>query len=211
MATSSSDTGRLSPPALAARSAQTLNSRREPAKPPLQGHCRLVMDATGVGAPVVDLLRQAELRPVAVIITGGDKVTSGKGSLYVPKRDLVDAPLGDVPDHRGLDEAGLHAVLVQVLLDQGEMVRVPGQGVLLVQGEEAVLEGPLDGRFPGTDEDPVCLLVPQACLPDGEGQVPEVARRRSSSSRVMMPSAMEWATLCSHPSSRPWLTVVPFP
>ena len=124
MATYSSDTGRLSPPALAARSAQTLNSRREPAKPPLQGHCRLVMDATGVGAPVVDLLRQAELRPVAVSITGGDKVTSGKGSLYVPKRDLVDAPQvmfqsGRLKVAEGLAEAEL---LVQELLNAVEVV-----------------------------------------------------------------------------------------
>ena len=55
---------------------------------------------------------------------------------------LWDDALDDVPEHRGLHEAGLDAVLVQGLLGQGEIVRVPGQGVLLVQGEEAVLEGP---------------------------------------------------------------------
>ena len=65
-----------------------------------------------------------------------------------------DAP-GDVPEHRGLNEAGLDAVLVQVLLSQGEIVRLPGQGVLLVQGEKPVLQGSLDGRFPGPDEEPV--------------------------------------------------------
>ena len=68
---------------------------------------------------------------------------------------LWDDALGDVPEHRGLDQSGLDAVLVQGLLGQREMVRVPGQGVLLVQGEKTVLEGPLDGRFPGTDEEPV--------------------------------------------------------
>jgi hypothetical protein len=52
----------------------------------------LVVDATGVGAPVVDLFRRgginASLRPVQ--ITGGDSVTEGEGGLKrVPKRDLV--------------------------------------------------------------------------------------------------------------------------
>ena len=88
---------------------------------------------------------------------------------------LWDDALGDVPEHRGLDEAGLDAVPVQGLLGQGEMVRVPGQGVLLVQGEEAVLEGPLDGRFPSPDEEPVGFTLPQVRLPDAEGQVLEVS------------------------------------
>ncbi len=49
----------------------------------------LVVDKTGVGAPVVDMLRAAQLRPAAVTITGGDTV-SREGSEYrVPKRDLV--------------------------------------------------------------------------------------------------------------------------
>jgi hypothetical protein len=41
------------------------------------GQCTLVVDATGVGAPVVDLLREAGLRRpvVAVTITGSDGVT----------------------------------------------------------------------------------------------------------------------------------------
>ena len=86
-----------------------------------------------------------------------------------------DDALGDVPEHRGLDEAGLDAVLVQGLLGQGEMVRVPGQGVLLVQGEEAVLEGLQGGRFPSPDEEPVGFTLAQVCLPDGEGQVLEVS------------------------------------
>ncbi len=55
--------------------------------PPL----RLVVDATGVGRPVVDLLRRERLpgRLVAVTITGGDAVTSEGGYYRVPKRDLV--------------------------------------------------------------------------------------------------------------------------
>ena len=62
---------------------------------------------------------------------------------------LWDDALGDVPDHRGLHEVGLDAVPVQGLLGQGEVTCVPGQGVLLVQGEEAVLQGPKGGTLPG--------------------------------------------------------------
>lgn len=49
----------------------------------------LVADQTGVGRPVVDMLRAAELSPVAVTITGGDAVTRDGGDYRVPKRDLV--------------------------------------------------------------------------------------------------------------------------
>ena len=48
-----------------------------------------MVDATGVGSPVVDLLRQAGLKPVVVSISGGDRVTFGNGVLHVPKRDLA--------------------------------------------------------------------------------------------------------------------------
>jgi phage FluMu gp28-like protein len=50
----------------------------------------LVVDATGVGAPVVDLFRSVRLHPVAVTITGGDTVSHDKDNNYrVPKRNLV--------------------------------------------------------------------------------------------------------------------------
>ncbi len=49
---------------------------------------RLVVDATGVGRPVVDMLRVAGLEPIAITITGGDAVTFD-GGYRVPKRDLV--------------------------------------------------------------------------------------------------------------------------
>jgi hypothetical protein len=55
----------------------------------LLNRTRLIVDATGVGRPVVDMFRQARLQPVAVTITGGNEVTTGNGGLYVPKRDLV--------------------------------------------------------------------------------------------------------------------------
>ncbi len=60
--------------------------------PVLKGRTSLVVDATGVGRPVVDLLKGANLHPIAVTITGGDMVTSNiMGGYSVPKRDLVSA------------------------------------------------------------------------------------------------------------------------
>jgi hypothetical protein len=49
----------------------------------------LVVDATGVGAPVVDMFRQAGLKPIAIYIHGGDRVTHEGNTYRVPKRDLV--------------------------------------------------------------------------------------------------------------------------
>jgi hypothetical protein len=51
----------------------------------------LAVDATGVGRPVVDLLRANGLRPVAVTITGGDSATHDGMDWRIPKRDLVGA------------------------------------------------------------------------------------------------------------------------
>jgi hypothetical protein len=57
----------------------------------LAGRCHLVVDATGVGRPVVDLLREARpgCRILPVTITSGD-AESVEGAYYrTPKRDLV--------------------------------------------------------------------------------------------------------------------------
>ena len=68
--------------------------------------CVLVVDATGVGRPVVDLFRMAGLGPVAVTITGGSEAHIGNTHIWasssdkaapqraalewsVPKKDLV--------------------------------------------------------------------------------------------------------------------------
>lgn len=59
-------------------------------KEELKGKTTLVADATGVGPPVIDLLRQAGLNPMAVTITGGDTVTKEDWRTWrVPKRDLA--------------------------------------------------------------------------------------------------------------------------
>jgi hypothetical protein len=69
----------------------------------LLGQCALAVDGTGVGAPVVDMLRAARLdcEISAVTITGGDREHRAGQISYVPKRDLI---------------AG-----VQVLLERGEL------------------------------------------------------------------------------------------
>jgi hypothetical protein len=65
----------------------------------LRGDCALAVNATGVGAPVVDMLRAARLGCdlAAVTITGGERASRAS----VPKRDLM---------------AGL-----QVLLENGQL------------------------------------------------------------------------------------------
>ncbi|MRR31318.1 hypothetical protein EG834_13580 [bacterium] len=57
--------------------------------PSLEGKAVLVADATGVGVAVIDLFRQAGLKPVAVSIHGGDRTTHEGDSWRTPKRDLV--------------------------------------------------------------------------------------------------------------------------
>jgi hypothetical protein len=59
--------------------------------PQLAGRCSLIADATGVGGPVVDLLRSARLGcPIKpVTITSGEKPHSDGERWHVPKRDLL--------------------------------------------------------------------------------------------------------------------------
>ncbi len=62
------------------------------AGPPFQGGATLVVDQTGVGRAVVDMLRQQAVtaRLVPVTITGGQAVTQEPdGSYHVPKKELV--------------------------------------------------------------------------------------------------------------------------
>jgi hypothetical protein len=59
----------------------------------------LLVDKTGVGVAVTDLLEERGLKFTAVIIHGGEKVTRSKGTHNVPKLDLVAAL--EVPFHTG--------------------------------------------------------------------------------------------------------------
>ncbi len=53
--------------------------------------CQLVVDGTGVGRPVVDMLRRAETgcRMLPVLVTGGERERWEAGYWRVPKRDLM--------------------------------------------------------------------------------------------------------------------------
>ena len=58
-------------------------------RPELRGS-RLVIDATGVGRPVLDMFRAARLKPVGVTITGGSQPVEVDSMWFnTPKRDLV--------------------------------------------------------------------------------------------------------------------------
>lgn len=61
-------------------------------EPKLAGRCVVVVDGTGVGAPVVDMLREPGLActMTAVMITGGARESrSGGQYVSVPRRDLI--------------------------------------------------------------------------------------------------------------------------
>ena len=77
----------------------------------LTTRCELAVDATGVGAPIVDMLRRAKLgcNLSPVTITGGDRQSQDTNGWKVPKRDLVTGPqalfeCGELEVARGLEE-----------------------------------------------------------------------------------------------------------
>jgi hypothetical protein len=100
--------------------------------PMLEGRSRLVADATGVGAPVVDLLKAAHLSCslTPVTITSGDHAHSQGEHWNVPKRDLLTNLLvlleaGELRIPRRLGEAG---ALIREL-SSVEMRHRPGGGL----------------------------------------------------------------------------------
>jgi hypothetical protein len=58
---------------------------------PLKGNCTLLVDATGVGAPVVDWIKRSDLNCVMVpiTITGGGRSVERSGGNYVTRTDLL--------------------------------------------------------------------------------------------------------------------------
>ncbi|MES1258921.1 MAG: hypothetical protein ABUS51_10840, partial [Acidobacteriota bacterium] len=96
----------------------------------LAGQCGVVVDATGVGAPVVEMLREARLgcEVAAVTITGGLKESQAGQAFSVPKRDLMAGvqvllERGELRIARGLREAG---ALVRELMDVRATLRESG-------------------------------------------------------------------------------------
>ncbi len=94
------------------------------------GRCCLTVDATGVGTPVVDMLRAARMgcEICAVKITSGERETQAGQMWHVPKRDLIAGvqvllQKGELRIARRLREAG---ALVRELLDV--QIRVKSNG-----------------------------------------------------------------------------------
>jgi hypothetical protein len=88
-------------------------------------NCAVAVDATGLGAPVVDLLREAPMHceVAPVVITGGEKANEEGRLWHVPKRDLVSGlqlliERGTLRIARKLNEAGR---LVKELVDMRTM------------------------------------------------------------------------------------------
>ncbi len=121
--------------------------------------CHLVVDATGVGAPVVDMLRTARLRcgMTAVSITGGDRAGGRGESRSVPKRDLLSGvqvalEKGELRIGRKLKEAGsLVKELIHMRGDGGQSEHDDlVMAVALACWKARVAEvGPQGGRLPG--------------------------------------------------------------
>jgi hypothetical protein len=83
------------------------------ARPPIVG-CEIIVDATGVGRPVADLLDVAGLRSTRVTITAGDAQSWTDGGWHVSKTTLIstlDARLhtGELRFAKELTEAGAMA------------------------------------------------------------------------------------------------------
>ena len=59
---------------------------------PMSNSRHLIPDATGVGSPVVDMLKRARLNATItpVVITGADQESESKGTWRVPKRNLIE-------------------------------------------------------------------------------------------------------------------------
>jgi hypothetical protein len=63
------------------------------ATPALQEKADLIVDATGVGRPVIDMMVREGLKPIPITITSGKKVSRDEddGGYHVPKRDLASS------------------------------------------------------------------------------------------------------------------------
>ena len=57
----------------------------------LRGQCNVAVDATGVGRPIVDLLRAGDLGCwiLPAVVTGGHSESQSGGYYHVPKKDLM--------------------------------------------------------------------------------------------------------------------------
>jgi len=57
----------------------------------LRNNCYHIVDATGVGMPVIDLMRQSQLSPIGIWITAGATSTNTSYGYTVPKDELISS------------------------------------------------------------------------------------------------------------------------
>jgi hypothetical protein len=127
----------------------------------LIGNCALAVDGTGVGAPVVDMLRGARLGCdiAAVTITGGERQRQSGGVWSVPKRDLL--------------------AVVQLMLERGELKIAQGLrelGPLMRELSDVRATAGVGGRVRlGADgcgeHDDLVIALALACWRAKRGQV----------------------------------------
>ena len=73
----------------------------------------LVVDGTGVGKPVIDMMRRLKLNPIGVAITGGREENAGGAFNYsVPKRNLVSSLIVTFQEGRLKLAAGIPAIRI---------------------------------------------------------------------------------------------------
>ncbi|MBI4908340.1 MAG: hypothetical protein HY820_32235 [Acidobacteria bacterium] len=111
----------------------------------IAGKCQLTVDATGVGAPVVEMIRRRRLEcgVTAVTITGGAKVGGSGQDVTVPKADLLGGLL--------------------VLLEKGELQIARS----LAETPRLVTELASMRRSGGTEHDDLAMAVGLACWSAG--------------------------------------------
>jgi len=59
--------------------------------PDIVGETQLIVDATGVGIPVIEMMKEEGLNPIGIWITGGDQWSKVDYGYRVPKRDIATA------------------------------------------------------------------------------------------------------------------------
>jgi len=123
------------------------------------GRVTVVVDATGLGGPVVDMFREADVRAelVPVTISGGEHAAQGHGGWTVPKAELM--------------------VGLQMMVAEGELriaANLPLRREFL---EEALKIGP-ELHAKGTGHDDLVMAMALGCWRMGErGRVGERAQR----------------------------------
>jgi len=128
----------------------------------------LVVDATGVGRPVVDMFRRAKLQPVAITITGGNTVnTLSWHERHVPKRDLVSAL--QVLFHS--DRLAIAGKLPEAPILKAELQNF--RATISLKGHDSYGAGPADQWREGAHDDLV-LCVALACWAGGHVQRKEL-------------------------------------